>query len=132
MTLKQKQVAKKLLENPSLPVGKAMLEAGYSPNTAIAPAKNLTGRKSWNELMEKYLPDEEALTATKEALKANKIITSHTEPDFEYPDHAIRLKAADQVYNLKGHYVEKGTTVQILNTGDTQIEFIGNDKSNIA
>ena len=121
MTLKQKAVAKKILENPSKPLGQAMREAGYSENSAIAPTKNLTSSEGWQELMNKYLPDPDVFEVHQQGLKANKIISSHTEPDYEYPDHAIRLKSVDLAYKVKGYYVDK--QVNILNNGDMTLEF---------
>lgn len=119
MTLKQKLVAKKILENPGLPISTAMKQVGYSENTATNP-KDLTESKGWQELMDKYLPDPDVIQTHKEGLKANKIITSHTEPDYEYPDHAIRLRAVELAYRVKNKFQ---TGIQILNQGDMEIQF---------
>lgn len=100
MTNKQKALAKKIIENPSLTMKEAMLEVGYSENTAIAP-QNVTESKGWAELMEKYLPDEDVLKTHKAGLNATKIFSSHTEPDKEVPDHPTRLKAVELAYKIK-------------------------------
>lgn len=44
----------------------------------------------------------------KEATEADKIITSHTEPDYTIPDHQIRLKAAETAAKWLG--VEQAPT----------------------
>ena len=124
MTIKQKRLAR--VVEKSRTMGEALLKAGYSPATAIKPTQ-VTKSKGWQKLMEEQLPDEELLVATKEGLKANKIISSHTEPDYEYPDHAIRLKSADQGYKLKGRYSDIVINQQ-FNTENMEIEFISNEK----
>lgn len=105
MTNKQKALAKKILENPSISMAKAMKEVGYSENTAIAP-QNVTESKGWQELMDKYLPDPDILEAHKAGLKATKIFSSHTEPDKEVPDHPTRLKAVELAYRVKKKMIE--------------------------
>ena len=52
MTLKQKLATEKLVENGGN-IGKAMIEAGYSPMTAKTPQK-LTESKGFQELKEQY------------------------------------------------------------------------------
>ena len=103
-----------------MPIGQAMREAGYSESTSKTPER-LTESKGWAELMEKYLPDPDVLEVHKQGLKANKIITSHTEPDYEYPDHAIRMKAVEMAYRVKNKLQGQ---VQILNQGEMDIQFI--------
>ncbi len=100
MTIKQQKAIENLVGNGGN-VTQAMIDAGYSPATANTPQK-LTESKGFEELREKYLPDSEVLEVHKKALEANKIISSHTEPDYEYPDHAIRLKAAELAYKVTG------------------------------
>lgn len=112
MTNKQKALAKKIIENPSLTMKEAMLEVGYSENTAIAP-QNVTESKGWAELMEKYLPDEDVLKTHKAGLNATKIFSSHTEPDKEVPDHPTRLKAVEMAYKVKGKLNDTNVNVQV-------------------
>lgn len=121
MTNKQKELAKKILENPSLTMKDAMLEVGYSKNTAIAP-QNVTESKGWKELMDQYLPDAKLLNVHKKGLEATKIVTSHTEPDREVPDFAVRAKYLELGYKVKGY--DKSSPIQILNQGEMDIEFI--------
>jgi hypothetical protein len=54
--LKHKIVLKNITENHRS-VSRAMIEAGYSKHTASKPS-NLTKTKSWQELMQQYLPDD--------------------------------------------------------------------------
>lgn len=103
-TIKQKAVASRIAENHGN-LGKTMLEAGYSPNTAKKP-ENLTESKGWAELMEEYLPDDLILKAHKDALTAMRI--HGTNDNFiEVEDHPVRLKAAELSYKLRGRLVEK-------------------------
>lgn len=53
-------------------IGPAMIEAGYSPNTADSPSK-LTNQKSWKELMDEYLPETLVAARHKELLNATRI-----------------------------------------------------------
>lgn len=122
-TIKQKRVAKKILENPRLSVGEAMRESGYSPNTAVHP-KDLTDSKGWKKLMDDYLPDELLAQVGKEGLQANKqlaarvifrkdaptsqsagelpLATSSTDDFIEVPDHAVRHKYWETSLKIKG------------------------------
>lgn len=50
-------------------MGKAMIEAGYSPMTAKTPSK-LTKSRGWQELMEFAFPDEWIARTQRELLKA--------------------------------------------------------------
>lgn len=111
MTIKQKIVARELVGNGGN-ITKAMLAAGYSPNTANTPQK-LTESKGFKELLQQYLPIEDAFTATKEALVATRKRAEITDRDdkgrpiyeyYEEEDHQVRLKAAEQHYRLHGRY----------------------------
>ena len=56
-TIKQQRAVQKILENPRLPVGRAMIESGYSTNTAVHPS-DLMRSKGFKELLDCYLPDD--------------------------------------------------------------------------
>ncbi len=71
-TTKQKTVFNKILENPGISLGKAMLEAGYEPNTAHNPT-DLTESKGWKELMEEHLPTTLLAKKHVELLQSKKI-----------------------------------------------------------
>lgn len=90
-TLKQIKALEKITENHGN-ISKAMLEVGYSPNTAKKP-QNLTESKGWKELMEEYLPDMDLAKKHKELLNGGKEET--------------QVKALDMGYKLKGSYVNE-------------------------
>lgn len=54
---KQKKAATLLLENPGMSTGEAMRQAGYAPGMVKNP-QDLTRSKSWQDLMNEYLPEE--------------------------------------------------------------------------
>ncbi|PJC41178.1 MAG: hypothetical protein CO041_05960 [Candidatus Pacebacteria bacterium CG_4_9_14_0_2_um_filter_40_15] len=60
-TIKQKRALDIMVENGGN-VSRAMMEAGYSPNTAKNPQK-LTESEGFRELCESYLPDDMLLRA---------------------------------------------------------------------
>jgi hypothetical protein len=102
MTPRQHTAIKKIMEsNGTVTIADAMREAKYAPSSINTP-QVLTKSKAWEEVMEEQLDNDNLFTKHKEALEAKKIISSHTEPDYEYPDHAIRLKAVELAYRVKG------------------------------
>ena len=70
-TIKQKQAVKALVGNGGN-VTQAMLEAGYSPNTANTPQK-LTNSDGWKELMGTLLSDEDLIEKHKELLNSTRV-----------------------------------------------------------
>lgn len=95
MTTKQKLAASKLQDTAGN-VSKAMRLAGYSPKSAKDPQR-LTRSRGWQQLMEKYLPD-------------NKLLKVHKELLGNADWHA-RDSGLDKAYKIKGKYVD--TKVQI-------------------
>lgn len=93
-TIKQKLAFDKMVENGGK-VTPAMIEAGYSPNTANTPQK-LTESKGWKELMEEYLPD--SLIASKHRALLNKV-----DKEGEIDVQAVKA-GVDMGYKLKGAY----------------------------
>lgn len=93
-TYRQKAVIKNLLENPRKPIGRAMREAGYSPNTAVDPS-NLTNSKTWEQLMEDHFPDTKLSKVIDEGLEAKK---------GKYPDHFIRHKFTETALKLRNKF----------------------------
>jgi hypothetical protein len=120
-TNKQITVAKDLMENKGKPVSRAMLDAGYDPRTAKNP-QQLTKSIGWQELMDKYLPDDKLLKVHEEAMEAKKWNDFTGERE---PDHTTRLKAVDLGYKLKGKI--GGTQVNILNQGDMNMGLLIQD-----
>lgn len=129
-TFRQKLVASKLVENGGN-MGKAMVSAGYSPNTAKTPGK-LTRSKGWQELMDSLFPDELLLKKHRELLEAKKIIIEYrngtAEVIAEEIDFNTVVKALDMAYKLKGNYSPKKhevegniETVEIIKYEDLKI-----------
>ena len=90
MTTKQKLAASKLQETAGN-VSKAMKLAGYSPKSAKDPQR-LTRSKGWQQLMEKYLPDDRLLQVHR-GLLGNK-------------DWRARDSGLDKAYKIKGKYAD--------------------------
>jgi hypothetical protein len=109
MTLKQKALAKEIIENPSSTMKDAMIKVGYSENTAVAPSQ-ITESKGFQELMNTYLDDDETLAVHKEQLHATKVISARNGKDasaetddfIDVPDNQARLKAIELAYRIKG------------------------------
>ena len=127
MTLKQKLATEKLVENGGN-IGKAMIEAGYSPMTAKTPQK-LTESKGFQELKEQYkqelmvlgIDGKRLAKKMNEWLEAQRIFSSHTEADKLVPDYQTQLKAGEMIREDLG--IKSETPIQILNQGDMEIEF---------
>jgi len=132
MTIKQKLAVDKIVENHGN-ISKSMIQAGYDLTTAKNPS-NLTKSKGWAILMKTRLSDDKLLKAHEEALQANKqigaqilinakgeVISKENEGMIEVPDHAVRLKAAELGYKLKGrlHSDTAVVPVQINNNIDS-------------
>lgn len=88
-TLKQKKAFEKVLENTAKPISQAMLEAGYTPDTAKNPHQ-LTESKGFKELLEQNGLDDLSLARRHKELLDN-------EPN-------IAIKALDMAYKVKAHY----------------------------
>lgn len=71
-TERQEKAAQLYVENRGKSVSSAMRQAGYSEATAKNP-KNLTNTDTWDDLMDKYLPDKKLVDVHKKILNAQKI-----------------------------------------------------------
>ena len=94
-TIKQKKAAENLVGNGGN-VTQAMIDAGYSSNTANTPQK-LTESKAWEELKEKFIPDKDLAKVHKEGLKASRKTLMGEEPDY-----TVRHKYLETGYKIKG------------------------------
>jgi hypothetical protein len=106
--IRQKKLAKILVENRGRPLGQAMREAGYSEVYATNP-KQLTETKSWKELLDKYLPDE--------------LLTARHSELLDSEDENIRLRSVQEGYKIKSKYepeqVEhKITSIEVIKYGE--------------
>ena len=93
-TIKQKKALDNVVGNGGN-VTQAMIDAGYSENTANTPQK-LTESKGWKELMDEYLPD--SLLASKHKELLNKI------DDKGQIDVQAVKAGLDMAYKINGSY----------------------------
>ena len=98
--LRIRKVFKRVVENHGTGIGKAMIEEGYSKNSAVNP-KNVTESKSWEMLLEEYLPDDLLTKTAQEGLKATQVKTSFTEPDKVIPDYSVRQRYLETTLKMK-------------------------------
>ena len=127
MTNKQKALAKKIVANPSLTMSEAMRQVGYSEASVTKPSE-VTNSIGWKQLMDKMLPDEKLLLRHAEGLDATKIHTSHTEPDREVTDYAVRKQYVELGYKLK-KYLTPDNQINVLNNGEMGVNFILEDNA---
>jgi len=103
-------------ENPDMPLGKAMIKAGYSKKTAKAPKQNFLARRGtqaaiekWREMLrEAGLGEMTLIRKYKEWIDAVKIKSSLTEPDKVVPDYETQLKVKDDLRRDLGLPIDKG------------------------
>lgn len=108
-TAKQKKSFKKSMENGGN-ISKAMRDSGYSENSAKNPQKQKK-TKGWNELMEKYIPDEDLAKKHKELLNKQEVYLKNNNKTGkieviktgEIDAHAVG-RGLDMGYKLKNKY----------------------------
>lgn len=114
-TRKQIAVAKAMSENIGKPIGALMVDAGYSKSTSETPQR-LTASKSWQELMDEYLPDEKLQQVHAEGLEATRVVSavntgkdaSASSNDFiDVPDYAVRKQYLELAYKVKNKVKDK-------------------------
>jgi uncharacterized protein YdaT len=93
-TVKQRKAFKRVVEK-GRPVSRAMVEVGYSENTAVAPSK-LTNSKGWAELMNEYMPKDLVMKRHKQLLMKND--------ENGQPETQAVSKALEMNYKLDGAY----------------------------
>ena len=132
-TAKQKKALEIMAENGGI-VSRAMLEAGYRPETAKVPQK-LTTSKGFKELCEQYLPDNLLIKIHKEGLKATKKSPHLVDRDekgrpiYEYvkeDDFSTRHKYLDTAYKIKG-VLKEGPQINIVNISSVLSEIENNN-----
>ena len=117
-----KRVFTKKLESVGKPLGQIMREEGYADNTADNPQR-VTETKSWEMLLEEYLPDDLLTKVAKEGLGATMMKTSYPEADRMLPDFPTRQRYLDTALKMKGKLVDKtditsgGETLVIVKNG---------------
>jgi hypothetical protein len=118
-TEKQKKAFEKSLENNGN-VSKAMREVGYSKNYSKNP-QDLKKSTGWQELLEKYIPDDLLQQKIKEGLEATKE---------DKPDFAVRHKYVDTSLKLRDKYPAEKRDVN-LTLPNPILNGISSDDSNI-
>lgn len=88
-------------------IGEAMRKAGYADSTSKKKTQTLTKKPEWNELLEKYLPDDLLAAKHQQLLNAKKLHGSLTEPDREVDDNQTQAKMVELGYKVKKKLVEK-------------------------
>ena len=127
--IRQKKLAVKIMENNGISVSKAMKEVGYSDNYSKNP-QTVTSTKSWQELMEEYLPDSliaekhQALLNKKEQVVIRDGKTSEIVITDEIDANAVKA-GIDMAYKVKGKYAPEKiehtiTAVKVINYGDKE------------
>ena len=116
-TIKQKRLLKIIVADTSKTMGQAMIEAGYSPLSAVKPSL-LTKTERWQQLLEKYLPDDLLTKTAVQGLKARKIIRSGSgEVVATEKDGYLRHKYLETALKMKGKLIDRVDTT----TGGQQI-----------
>jgi len=140
-TIKQKKALDKVVENGGN-ISKAMVDAGYSPETAHTPQK-LTESKGWKELVEQYLPDSFVAQKHKELFTIKQVnyfvfprkmddeeIWEHVDAAglevitirdsekgkmafYSVPDQNAIKSAVDLAYKIKGSYAPQKSEVHV-------------------
>lgn len=85
----------------------AMREAGYPKTTAKNP-QTLARSKTWQELMDKYIPEKTLMKVAKEGLKANSVRFSPEGELLEFPDHTNRHRFFETGLKLRGKLKDDG------------------------
>lgn len=101
----QRKTFEILKENPTMPLGQAMRQAGYAPKTAEAPKQNYLEKRGIQNHMEEWkgklrgsgLNEDFLLIKYHEWINATKLKSSLTEPDKEVPDYETQLKVKDDL-----------------------------------
>lgn len=110
-TSKQKRALAKMVENGGV-ASRAMIDVGYSPETAKVPSK-LTSSKGFQELLKKYLPDSRLLKLHEKLLEKKEVVIVGVEKgvtEWEYTGqpHTDALKALEVAYKVKGVFNTEG------------------------
>ena len=105
-TLRMRKTAKILMENNGKSVSSAMREAGYPPTTAKNP-QQVTKTKSWQALMDQYLPQDLIARKHQELLEAEEIVfipRGNKILEKKRPDFAARKAGVDMAHKLRGNF----------------------------
>lgn len=127
-TMRQEFLARKIVENHGN-VSKSMREVGYSVSHSNNPHQ-VTRTKTFQELMEKYLPEKNLMKKHQEFLNSKRIIKTYQRGDLKEVTEETdpnAVKALDMAYKLKGKYADKvGNSVLIINVSSQAASRYGN------
>jgi hypothetical protein len=131
-SLRQQNVLKIMVENPKTSASKAMIAAGYSPQSAKNPQR-ITHTESFRLLMEKAgIDDVKVLQTLNDGLAAQNFIKTErvegigktrlkTEEVVAVPDLTTRHKYLETTLRLKGLAAkDNATTIQFNNFAQEQ------------
>jgi len=102
--MRQKKTLNIMIDNGGK-MSPAMIEAGYGEGYAKNPNK-LASTKTWQQLLDEYLPDTDLVRVAKEGLNATMVKTSMTEPDRVVNDYAVRQRYLETTLKMKNKLVE--------------------------
>ena len=105
-TLRQKRMFKVLVENSSDTLKEAMIESGFSAETAKAPTK-VTRSKGFKQLMDEYFPEDYVAQKHRELLDAEDVVfipRGKKILEKTRPDNPTRRAAVNMAYKLRGNY----------------------------
>lgn len=108
-TIKQTKALQFLKEEKGISVRQAMMKAGYSVAAANKGKEFFKNKGVQNYLagLKEYvtnqgLDNQKMASKFKEWIDAEKVLTSHTEPDRSVPDYDTQLKAYDRWEKVMG------------------------------
>lgn len=102
LTIKQKLLARSIIDNPKQTLKTAMLSVGYTENTARNPSQ-VVNKQSFVDLMEKNgITDNYLNEKLKEGFEANRQIVTRDEI-IDTPDYNSRHKYLETALKLKNH-----------------------------
>lgn len=118
-------------KNQGMSTRQAMIKAGYSKNSSGQPGRLLYGTGGVKQILDSMAGElnDAGLTTKymvgkfKEWMEAEKVHTSHTEPDRTVPDYDVQLKAYDRwekvmtPKDIGGGKVKRKLTIEEFVTG---------------
>lgn len=129
-TALQQRAMEIIKENPDMPLGKAMITAGYAEKTASHPKQNLiatpgvlNAREQWIEILSKKgITVDKLAEKQKEWLDAKKVVSAKitgkdadagTDDFIEVPDYQTQLKAGEMLREDFGFKQQAGASVTL-------------------
>lgn len=114
-TAKQKKALAIMAENGGV-ASTAMIEAGYSPQTAVTPGK-LTNSKGFQELIDEFLPEKHLMKKHRAFLDSPRIIRRFKKGELEEETEETdpnAVRALDMAYKIRGSYKTEGNGNNVL------------------